>query len=166
MEQNFSIQTLSSAPKDELATMVAQNYDRLYEEVTKKLESLKEETDKPMKTNGQFQWTQGNPQTTKDIFKEKRIFELIRVMGYIVHQSEMYNSGIKEIGLTKFAPFTWCGYPISDWKEDIQTRINVLRYEEKREKLERAQKELSTYMSEEQKKLLGLQSIAESLKDI
>ncbi len=57
------------------------------------------------------------------------------------------------------------GYSISDWKEDIKTRVAVLQWNEKKRELEKTETALNQMISEDAKTSKALADIEKMFKD-
>jgi 5-formaminoimidazole-4-carboxamide-1-beta-D-ribofuranosyl 5'-monophosphate synthetase len=55
------------------------------------------------------------------------------------------------------------GYTVYEWEEDFKLRISILKWEEKKRKLEETEKKLSALVSEEARTEMELEKIAKSL---
>jgi thiaminase len=94
--------------------------------------------------------------------------ELVEVYSFLKDQLKTTDEAAEELGISpeeledeEETP-TLCGYKIKDWMQDVKTRIEELRLEEKTEKLQKAKGLLENNLSEEERFDLQM-SMVESL---
>lgn len=133
--------------------------------LTTKIANIRENTNKPNMTNGQFGFAMDEndkPRFPINIHTETSVKRLTAMLGFLAAKKAEYELGAKLLGLKKFAIFTWGGYDLAAWQNDIQTRVLVLTNHEELTKLEATHKELSTFQSKDTQ-MLNLMAAAENL---
>jgi hypothetical protein len=61
-------------------------------------------------------------------------------------------------------PLVVSRYPVSDWLEDVKTRVKIIEFEENQKKLDATQAKLDQLLSEDAKTELALEDIEKSFK--
>ncbi len=115
------------------------------------LSSLKKITDKPYITTGNT--ILGN--TSIDIKTETKIDNLVKVFSSISGRASAYQKAMDELGIDQAPEFNVEGGTLAQWKEDIQKRLSVIKYEDRKNTLQGFKDKMSKFLSEEdQKKVL------------
>jgi len=68
------------------------------------------------------------------------------------------------LGVESPEKFTWGGYPVADWIDDIKLRIAKIRIETKKKRLELLESRLAAVISPELKAQMELEAIEQELK--
>lgn len=110
------------------------------------------------KTNGIFKFEDGKHLN----LNAAQIPALVESLAYLFNKSNNYDLAIKTLKVS-VSEFQWSGYSVSEWIEDFQTRISVIQYEEKKQKLNETESKLSALVSEEARTEMELEKIAKSL---
>lgn len=143
-------------------TMVSQVRNKL-ELVSNKLKELEIKKENGPKTNGLFSWNGREGVTensgTVNIHKVMSVSLLISILGFLMSKAAEYTVAAEELNLTTFPVFTWSGYNLDAWKNDIDVRISIISHESEVNKLKKVKEELSKYISEEDKVQALLDSI-------
>jgi len=113
-------------------------------------------------TNCTFSCVEGKLSDSINLHVESNIKNLIGCASYLRDKERSYNETVIALGIEASA-FIWNGFSVSDWCEDIKTRINKIQIESKKKKLEVLESRLSAIISPELKAELELQSIANEL---
>ena len=134
-------------------------------ELIKEVNRRKDEIAKAEKpnwiTNCSFSYTEGSSQAV-NIHVEKDVRKLVKIVAFLRSQEAAYKAAVKELGVE--APgFKWDGFSVSDWVEDILTRINKVQIASKRQKLEVLESRLNSIISPELKAQLELEAIEAEL---
>lgn len=133
-----------STDKDKSETQLAKKMDvpAALEAVQTRLNSLKKVTDRPYKTGKVLEGF-------GDISTETKVDNLIRAYSMVRGKERAYEEAAKELQLTSYPTFTINGGTKEDWFSDITLRLDVIRFEDRRKKLEAYSSRLSKFMSEE-----------------
>lgn len=116
--------------------------------VRSKIQNIKLIADAPARTHGKFKYNPtGIPETT--INTVTNVADLLNILGFLMEKENRYNAAADAIGLNEYPVFTWCGYPVADWKHDITVRIAVINHHKNLGVLEMAEKELTTFLTQD-----------------
>lgn len=129
--------------------------------VEKALSNIKEESQRPMRTNGEFSFTNSSLKTIS-IHRLRDLSLLLEIVSFLTTKRNGYDLAAKTLNLDEYPPFRWFGYSYEDWVNDLQIRAAVLTSQQKREKLTEAKRILESLQSEEtrtQKILSSLDSL-------
>lgn len=74
-----------------------------------------------------------------------------------------YNAAAETCGVDEYLQFRWIDCPIQDWLHDIKLRIAILTHENKKQNLQKAKSQLSTFLSDKDKLAQVLESVAKLL---
>lgn len=130
------------------------------EKIDLELKALKDVESRAFRTNGQFRFNPGyTGNAAIDIPRTKDIELLISVYSYLMVKDNQYNQAAEELGLSEYPVFKWQGYTWEAWKNDLQLRIDVVAHHEKREKLNKAKQQLSTFLTEEDRLEMTLKNL-------
>lgn len=113
------------------------------------LKNLKAITDKPYRTTG-------NLTGFGDIKSETKVENLVRAFSMVRGKEDAYNAAAKELEIKTFPTFNIDGGSADDWKQDIQTRLAVIQYEDRKNTLQNFQTEMSKFLSAEDQKVILL----------
>ena len=125
------------------------------------LASLKKITDKPYKTTGNLDIGGGN---TIDIKTETKVVNLIRGFSSIMGREKAYNEAAQELGVKTYPVFEMSGGGVTDWREDIMTRLAVIQYEDRKNKLQGFKDKMQKFLSETDQKEMLIKEMASFLK--
>ena len=94
---------------------------------------------------------------------ETNIRNIICIASFLMDKERSYLEAAKRLGVE--APvFTWQGFSVNDWVEDIKMRINKIQISSKRKKLETLEARLNSVISPELKAEMELDAIESELK--
>jgi hypothetical protein len=124
------------------------------------LKSLKQITDKPYKTTGNLDMG-GN---TMDIKTEQKVVNLIRAFSSVNGREKAYTEAAQALELKEWPAFEVSGGSAEDWRQDIQTRLAVIQYEDRKNKLQGFQDQMKKFLSESDQKAILLKEMAAFLK--
>jgi hypothetical protein len=96
---------------------------------------------------------------------ENNVSRLIYIASFLREKERAYNETSKILKVLNPPAFLWGGFPVSDWFEDIQTKINKVQLNEKKKKLDSMKNRLVKITSQELKAKMELESIEEELLD-
>jgi TPP-dependent trihydroxycyclohexane-1,2-dione (THcHDO) dehydratase len=110
------------------------------------------------KTNGVFK------------FDDKRYFNinvtdmqsLVEALAYMLQSSNTVLEAAKRLEVSFSVPM-FGGYTVEEWEEDFKLRIAILKWEEKKKKLEETERKLAALVSEEARTEMELEKISKSL---
>ena len=132
------------SPQEKLDTMLGA--------MDTKIQSIKENTNKPNLTSGQFGFNvnaENKANNPINIHAEMSVRLLISILGFLIAKKAEYEAAAKALKLKKFPMFAWCGFDFDAWTNDINTRILVLTNHEELKKLEETRSELSKFQSKD-----------------
>ena len=93
---------------------------------------------------------------------ESNIHNLICIASFLRDKLKSYNETAAELGVE--APdFTWQGFSVNDWLEDIKLRINKVQIASKKKKLEALEERLNKIISPELRAEMELEAIQNEL---
>ena len=138
-----------------------------YKAIETRLASMKKVQKSPVKTNGQFKYSPYGNQVASRIHDENDVSVLLQIYSFLKHKKETYDEAAEELGLNAvgFPPFTWLGYKVEDWMQDIKIRISLISYREEYTRLSKLKEQLSEFFLPEDK-LKQLLETMEGLKDL
>lgn len=113
------------------------------------------------KTNCLFSYTE-NPQNATNIHVEANIRNLVCFAAFLKEREKSYDEAAAELEV-KAPAFTWGGFPVDEWLDDIKTRISKLQIASKKTNLEKLEARLNAIISPELKRKLELEAIASEL---
>lgn len=126
-----------------------------------KLNALKKITDQPYKTTGMLDC--GGQRI--DIKTETNIENLQKAFSSVLGRKKLYDEAGEVLGIKTFKVFEVSGGTMEDWKSDIQIRLAVLQYENRKKKLQTAKEKMAKFMSEEDQKALVMKEVIALLGD-
>ena len=136
--------------------------DALFEIVNQKKKEI-EKIEKPtFITNCSFGFMEdsGANRINLQMLNDLKIF--VSILAFLNEKENSFNIAKEELGLTKLE-FTWLGFSVQSWKEDIQSRIAKIQVANKKKELEEFEKRLNAMISPEKRVQLELESIKKSL---
>lgn len=141
------------------------NTDKLTLNLIQEVKKQKEEIAKAERpnwvTNCSFSYTE-RPNDAINIHVEANIRNLICIAAFLRERERSYKEASEILGID--APtFTWCGFNVNDWIEDLKTRINKIQIASKRKKLEALESRLNSIISPELRAKMELEEIASEL---
>ncbi|RTK96654.1 MAG: hypothetical protein EKK64_03455 [Neisseriaceae bacterium] len=137
----------------------------LLEEIKSQTEEISKAESRPVwKTTCRFSVDGPDTQGGElNLHVENNISKLIYIASFLREKERAYNETSKLLKVLKAPAFMWGGFPVSDWLEDIQTKINKVQINEKKKKLDSLQKRLVQITSQELKAKMELDLIEEEL---
>lgn len=115
------------------------------------------------RTNSSFTFLEGNLNASVNLHVEGSVKNLIGYAAFLLDKERSYELAAKTLGVDDVPSFTWSGFSVADWVEDIKTRIDQIQIASKKKKLETLESRLSAIISPELKAELELQAIADEL---
>jgi hypothetical protein len=117
------------------------------------------------KTNCTFCWIENDIKTFLNLHVVNDVEVLISIVAHLMSVEDYYLKAAKAIGVSKPQLKKWQGFLISDWIEDVKTRINVVSLSEKKRKLELLENRLDKIISPELKAKMELAAIQDELSE-
>jgi hypothetical protein len=111
-------------------------------------------------TNGSFSYTRGSHDRV-NIFIISDPAELIHILAFLGGTYTDYIHVIRELDLN--VEFSWMGYSIDAWNQDLKTRLAKIQISDKKKQLENLEERLNSLISPEKKKELELAAISKEL---
>jgi len=135
-------------------------------ELIKKVQQQKQEIAKAERpnwvTNCSFSYIEGSSKTV-NLHVCRDVREMVCVVAFLKEREKSYISAVKELGVD--APeFKWNGFSVSDWVNDVKTRIDKVQIADKKKKLEALEDRLNKIISPELRAELELEAIAAELE--
>ncbi len=122
--------------------------------------------DKPSyKTNCSFTYIEGNRGSATNIHVETDVKKLILMAAFLTEKENSYKGAAKLLGVEKIPDFTWDGYTVAEWLQDLKTRISKVQISSKKAKLEALEARLKKIISPELQAELELADIEKELGD-
>lgn len=91
------------------------------------------------------------------------ISELVKMIAFVNRKSEDYENATKIIAASipdfKIVPFTWNGFSISDWQDDLMYFIRKILYTQRVKELTEYKKTLEALYSQDKKDQILIESI-------
>jgi len=113
-------------------------------------------------TNCSFSYTEQSRDAV-NIHVEANIRNLVCIASFLVEKEKSYKETAKVLGVD--APdFSWQGFAVKDWLEDIKMRINKVQIASKKKKLEALEGRLNAIISPELRAEMELEAIEAELK--
>lgn len=113
------------------------------------------------KTNCNFSWVEGKADVIV-LHVEKDIKKLIQIAAFLAEKESSYLDMAAQLGV-EAPPFTWNGYGVGEWIEDIKARINKIQINTKKAKFELLEERLNKIISPELRAQMELEAIANEL---
>lgn len=124
--------------------------------------------DKPnWRTTCSFSYVEFNISNSINIHVESNVGNLVKIAAFLQHGEKSYvetAKGDRGLKVENLPPFTWQGFSLDDWMEDIKTRICKIQIATKRKKLEVLETRLNAIISPELRAELELEEITKELK--
>jgi len=116
------------------------------------------------KTNLSFTYIEGNRGSATNLNVETDVKKLILMAAFLTEKENSYKGAAKLLGVEKVPDFTWDGYTVAEWMQDIKTRIAKVQISAKKAKLETLEARLKKIISPELQAELELADIEADLK--
>lgn len=113
-------------------------------------------------TNRSFSYSE-NGGSAINLAVEANVQTLVSIAAYLKDKERAFKATAEELQV-EVQPFTWQGFKVSDWVEDVKNRINKIQIGAKRTKLEALEARLNSIISPELKRQMELDAISEELK--
>ena len=144
---------------------MAKKTDQKTLDLIKEVKRRKEEISKIEKpnwiTNCSFSYNEGSASRV-NIHVEASVKNLVSMAAFLRDREHSYDETAKVMGVDAPA-FTWDGFTVADWVEDIKSRINKVQIASKKKSLEALEERLNAIISPELRAELELEAIAGEL---
>lgn len=114
------------------------------------------------KTNCSFSYIEGKLDGVTNIHVESNIRKLLLIASFLIGKERDYKEAVSCLGVEGYE-FTWEGFSVLSWLEDIKLRIGKIQIASKREKLELLEARLNANISPELKAQMELDAIENEL---
>jgi len=114
-------------------------------------------------TNCSFSYTERGSDAT-NLQVESDVRKLICIAAFLAEKEKTYDTAAKALGVTEPPEFTWQGFTVGDWLEDIKVRITRIQITAKKKKLATLETRLNAIISPELRAKMELEAIANELK--
>jgi hypothetical protein len=88
---------------------------------------------------------------------------LIEAMAYIIRVDGAFKEAAERLGFSSYGGADFNGYTSDEWESDFKLRISILKWEEKKKKLEETERKLAALVSEEARTEMELEKISKLL---
>jgi uncharacterized protein YlaN (UPF0358 family) len=112
-----------------------------------------------LKTNGIFKYDDKNHFNLNTV---NNYGVMIDALGFLFCQEHFFHIATDALGLSREF-YLHDGYKVDEWNEDFKSRIELIKWEDKKKLLDSTQKKLDSLVSEEVKTELELDNIAKLL---
>lgn len=113
-------------------------------------------------TNCSFSYTE-KMNDSINIHVESSVQKLICIVAFLRDKEKAYDEAANVLAVANVPEFTWGGYAVSDWTEDIKTRIGKIQIASKKKKLEVLKARLKAIVSPELNAQMELEAIENEL---
>lgn len=145
---------------------MAKKTDQKTLELIREVKRRKEEISKAERpvwiTNCSFSYSGGRHNDAINIHVEANVQNLVLIAAFLRDRERSYNEAAVELG-AEAPPFTWGGFKVADWLEDLKARLNKIQIASKKKKLEELEARLNAIISPELRAQLELEAISSEL---
>jgi hypothetical protein len=114
------------------------------------------------RTNCSFAFVEG-ASATINLQVNGNVRDLVAIGAFLLEKRRAYEEAAKLLGVESPPPFTWSGFAVEDWLEDLRLRIGKIQIAGKRRKLEELEARLDKVISADLRAELELKAIADEL---
>lgn len=115
-------------------------------------------------TNCSFSYVEGTKSGAINLHLETDIKKLISISAFLIERSSVYFVTAKNVfGIEKPPEFTWDGYSVNDWINDLKLRVTKIVIVAEKQKLEALEERLKKIISPEKMRELELEAIKQEL---
>lgn len=87
--------------------------------------------------------------------------KLVEILSFLFDRQEKSEKSAESLGV-KYN-FSWLGFTVDEWKDDLKKRVNQIQIQEKRKELSELEARLNAIISPELKAQMELEAIQEAL---
>jgi len=98
-----------------------------------------------------------------DINTETKVDNLIKAYSSVKGRSEAYAAAAKDLGVDTFPEFVLDGGTASDWKHDINLRIQIITHKEELDKYKALEEEATKFLSQEDQKEMFFKKLVSAI---
>jgi hypothetical protein len=122
--------------------------------------------EKPVyQTNCSFSYVEGTKSGAINLHIETDVKKLISIAAFLVERSSVYLVTAKNVfGIEKPPEFTWDGFSVNDWLNDLKLRVTKIGIVAEKQKLEALEARLKKIISPEKLRELELEAITKELE--
>ena len=135
---------------------------KLIEEVQKRKAEIAKAEKPNWQTHCSFSYDGGGSKGI-NLHVEKDVGKLVCIAAFLRDKEKSYKETADILGI-EAPPFTWSTFKVSDWLQDIKTRITKIQIFDKKKKLESLEARLNKIISPELRAKMELDAIAAELK--
>jgi hypothetical protein len=114
-------------------------------------------------TNCTFTYVEGRMNEAINIHVMSDVRELINIASFLRGREVLFAETASLLGVENPPKFTWQGFTVSDWLEDLKTRLAKIQVAAKQKKLEALEARLNLVISPELRAKMELEAIASEL---
>lgn len=115
-------------------------------------------------TNMSFSYIEGNKSSAVNLHVESDVKKLICIGAFLAERSANYLMiASKVFGLESPPEFTWDGFTVDQWLNDLKLKITKIQIVTEKEKLEALEKRLNKIISPEKRAEIELEAIEAEL---
>ena len=134
---------------------------KLFDKVQEKKEEIKKAEKPNWKTNSTFGFDPSSSKRTNlQVVGDVKI--LVGILSFLYEKSDNFDKASKKLGVD--GEFEWMGFPLSDWEEDLTTRVNKIQITKKKAELEKIETTLDRLISPERRREMELEAIEKLLE--
>lgn len=104
------------------------------------------------------------PAAPINLHVETDVGTLIGIVAYLQMQEKHYNEAAAALGIADPPAFSWAGFSVKDWTDDVKSRIGKVQISAKKRKLEALESRLNQIISPELRAQLEIEAIEKDLK--
>jgi len=101
-------------------------------------------------TNCSFSFNPELSSTRVNLHTIQQVAQIVEMWAFLLMRADYFEKAAGELNVKK-SDYVWQGYPIDQWKTDLQLRIDVIGVSKKKKQLELIEAELGTLLSPEEK---------------
>lgn len=116
------------------------------------------------KTNLSFPFIEGRMNDAINLHVETKIPTLIGIASFLLDRAKNYDEAAKALGVENPPEFTWNGFTLKDWLDDLKAKIAKIQIESKKRKLAALEERLNKVISPELRAEMELEAIEAELK--
>lgn len=131
----------------------------LLEVVEKKKKELGDKPTRTSITNGLFKYDDRNTVNINTV-NDATVF--VEILSFILDRKKTTEEASKRLGV-EAKKFEWAGFTLEQWEEDFKSRVELIKWNQKKKDLDATNKKLKELISEDGKTAMALEEIAKSL---
>lgn len=114
-------------------------------------------------TNFMFSYEEGKMNDAINLHVESNIKNLIGYAAFLLNKEKSYKEASEYLEIENPPEFTWNGFSVKDWVEDIKTKINKIQINEKKKRLAQLENKLDQIISPELRRQMVLEEVEKEL---